>query len=896
MTKRDPLLLLAALTVACSTALAQPQQPGGVITARVPLRVWGAGVLNGSAKPELLAGGRLCLSEGKNREPVQLRGGDLTQAVQTSVTYQTNIPLQVTRVLRRAGRCTVWEVACTNTGAQPLWLELGPELLLKRAGPLHVFDGWDDFADPQQPVSLARLAGAMPLTCAWDSKTTAAVGLDPAQLVSYFRHEYEPLPDGTARLATLARIVLDPGQSETVRFVTLTAPGEWGKYEAFEAYYDSFPGFFTARPDVDARASLGSSMYTTWPASNWSPEVARRLYGGWDWCYAPFHRTGDIVGRPELWDYTPARPFDKTRGQPREAYLKWRAERFADGANRCDVGMMFYIPSQVWCEEKLARERYADALTTDPKSKIYFDTPWVTGHDNELRVFPYETSFGAQSRQDIAQVARDLDVAGFAFDTAGDGCRYLGPALPKLPHRAWDDQVGVYCDESIAITSLMDYVHTLQRNGQALAVVANPMSYGTFASCAHSDSAMLEANPWTGTRENGDRLRWKMGHKTLVWWEGYGLEDFVDAATITKDQLAAVYRGLADFTLLQSLRVGYIPPPAFTTGLAKLTRWLPAIVECVQTGWQPVPAARVAEPLWSSRYGTGLGTLLAFGQETGEPVPGEAAVENWRLGGEVLLFSGYDGAEMVNRVAKHETVIPLTVPVRTPVLLRAQLAVTPATALRQAQVSAQMGPSGGTLTARLSGQGPATVTVRVPADMTLTTVTLDGKSVSCTPAGQMKLTLKPQTQLVATFASKLFALSDSNLLGFPFLKDGQPNVTLVIPGGASATPRHAAFRLQEYFRTWTGYVQQPAAEVLLPIAEARAGGAGGTVTFALTPGKPARVARDGGNLTISAPDDAALLTATFHVLRALDGKYWFPGKLWGTVLNVRVGLAGTVLE
>ena len=31
----------------------------------------------------------------------------------------------------------------------------------------------------------------------------------------------------------------------------------------------------------------------------------------------------------------------------------------------------------------------------------------------------------------------------------------------------------------------------------------------------------------------------------------------------------------------------------------------------MQAGWQPVPAARVPAPLWSSRYGKGLGTLIA---------------------------------------------------------------------------------------------------------------------------------------------------------------------------------------------------------------------------------------------------------------------------------------------
>ncbi|MCE5237917.1 hypothetical protein LLH23_05440 [bacterium] len=882
MTRR--FLPFALLSLAVSVALAQPATPSAALLPTAPLQAGG-----------LLQGARLSVTVGKERQPVKLlptrSGGSALR-----VDLFTDQPLTIHVLASSEGRCLVWQISCANTGAQPLWLELGPELLLKRTGPLSCFDGWDDFADPQQLVSSARLAGNMPLTCAWNDQATVAVGLDPTQLVSYMRHEYEPLADNSARLATLTRIVLDPGQSETVRFIALTAPGEWGKYEAFEAYYDSFPSCFVARPDVDPRASLSSSMYATWPASNWSPETARRLYGGWDWCYAPFRRTGDIVGRAELWDYKPARTPDKTRSLPREEYLKWRAERFEDGARRCDVGMMFYIPSQVWCEESLARERYADALTTDPKAKVYFDTPWVTGHDNELRVFPYQTSFGAQSARDIAQVAQDLDLAGFAFDTAGDGVRYLGPALPKLPHRAWDDQVGVYCDESIAITHLMDYVHSLRKDGRALAVVANPMHYGTFASCCHSDSAMLEANPWTGTRENGDRLRWKMGHKTLVWWEGYEFENLVDAESITKDQLTRVIQGLADFTLLQSLRVGYIPPTNFTLGVGRLARWLPAITECVQAGWQPVPAARVPAPLWSSRYGRGLSTILAVAHETGAPVKGEVAVENQRLGAGAYLFANAAADETANRVVKGETVIPLGVPVRTPVLLRAVAAVAPAPAVREARVALLTGATGGSLMLALTGNGPASLTVRAPAGMAPAAATAEGKPLPISAGGQLRLTLKGHAVVYVKFASKLLALKDTDLLDFPFLKDGKPNVTVVIPARASETTRHAAFRLQEYFRYWTGYVQEPAAEVLLPIVAEGERVTGPTVRFAVTPGKPARVAAQNGSLSITAPDDQALLAATFAMLRALDGKYWSPGKLPATPLFRKLGLAGTVIE
>ncbi len=895
MMRTGLVLLMWALGTACS---AQQAVTAGDLSLMVAAADrWDAAT---PLDPGFLRSASLLVRVGKEGEPVPLGGAQLRASDDTvAVQFAAEAGPAVSVSFRPAGRTVLWEVACENRGEQQLWLELGPELQLAPREPVTVFDGWDDFESPTEAVLSTRLEGNMPLVCCWSDRAAVGVGLKPGQLVSYLRHEYRPQGDGTAHMAALTRLVLDPGQTETVGFVTCATPGQWGKYEVFEGYYDSFPSYFVADPEVDRRASMGSAQYVTWPAREWSPEIARRLFGGWDWCYAPFRRTGDIVGRAELWDYTPVRPFGRPRDLPREQYLEWRQKTVAEGEGRCDVAMMFYIPSQIWCEETLAKERYADALTTDPKAKTYFDTPWVTGHDNELRVFPLGTSFGEQSRRDMAQLVDELAISGFAFDTAGDACRYLGPALPNLPHRAWDEQVGVYCGELVAIASLMDYAHSLRRDGRAPAVVANPMANGTYASCFHSDSAMLEANPWTPTRTQSDRLRWKMGHKTLVWWEGYDLENFIDADSITGEQLAEVYRGLADFTLLQSLRVGYIPPPSFTPGMAKLVRWLPAIVECVQTGWEPVPAARVPEPLWSSRYGKGLETLLAVAHETGEPVSGEVVVENSRLGEGAYLFSTYQGQEITNRLRDGETVVALEVPVRTPVVLRAQMAVRPAAALSEARVGVRSDVTSSEVEAVLTGEGAATVSVRVPREMAVTAVTVDGRPVQWGErpgAASFDVALEGETRVRVRLGSTVLRLTAEELLEYPFVTDARPSCTLVVSAGATERQRHAAFRLQEYFRYWHGRASQPASEVLLPIIEGGAEVAGGSVRFEVEDGRAMGVSRRDGDLIVTAPDDEALLAATFALLRALDAKYWHPETLPANALNRELGLAGKVLE
>jgi hypothetical protein len=438
----------------------------------------------------------------------------------------------------------------------------------------------------------------------------------------------------------------------------------------------------------------------------------------------------------------------------------------------------------------------------------------------------------------------------------------------------------------------MDYVHTLSREGRPLAVVANPMAYGSYASCFHCDSAMLERNPWQGGRSECDRLRWKLGRKTLVWWEGYEVQDFVDPQAVTPEQLASVYEGLADFTVLQSLRVGFIPPPNFTQGVARLARWLPSIVECVQTGWEPVPAVRVPEPAWASRYGRGLQTRLALAHETGQAVALEAVVENGRLGRGAFLFLHHDGRTLGQSVRDGATIVPLDLPVRRPVLLRAALEVRPRTAVTAAEVRLNQGMRRAELSATLSGKGKVTLAVAIPPGMVPGTILYAGEPLAVQQegtAGQVEVELGEHRQLTAEFTSDLFQLEEAELLDFPFVLGGRPSCTLVATAGQGGAAALAAFRLQDYFRYWYARACRPPAEVVLPIARDRAGDSP-AVVVRVVPGAVPSVRRQGAELLIEAGDAAQLHAAMDRLLRALDGKYWTCD--WFGQETVRDRLAG----
>jgi hypothetical protein len=775
------------------------------------------------------------------------------------------------------GRCLVWQVDCANTAAEPRWLEVGPAMTVAvEAAQGHWFDGWDDLGVPADRGHSERVAGNLPLTAVWSSGACVAVGLEPSELVSYFRHQVETTPEGWKDLSCIVRLVLAPGQSQTVRFVLMAPPGDWGKYEAFEAYYDSFPRFFLPHPGVDPRVGLGLAQQRTWPPGPWSGEICRRLFAGWEWCSASFRRSGDIVGRPELWEYTPARPFSKDQGKTRDDTLRERAAAFAAGDANGATAMVFCLASQVWCEEQLARERYADALVTDPEAQTYLSTPWVTGHDNELRVLPYGTSFAEQSRKDLAELAATLPLSGFAFDRAGGVARYTGPALPRLEGRAWDPDLAVYCSELIAVARLMDTVHTLERGGRPLAVVAKPTASGAYAACFRCDSAVLEGSPWQDGRRASDRLRWKLGRKPLVCWDGYAVEDRRDPTAVTPEQLAAVYEDQADSILRRSLRLGCIPPTNVTQGVARLARWLPAIVDCVQAGWQPVPAVRIAEPSWGTRYGLGLQTRLALAHETGQVLTAQAVIENARLGQGTFLFAHDDGRELSQNVREGATLIPLELPARQPVLLRALVEVRPRAAVTAAVVSQSPGLRRTVVEATLAGQGSATVRVAVPAGMALVRMICDGLSVPVQPEGpicQAEVELGERTLILAEFVSGLFQLEDAELLEYPFVRAGQPACVIVDPAVPGSGVSRPALRLREYFRYWYGRAQRPAVEVVLPVLDTPAEGSR-SVRLRIALGAVPSVRRQGDNLVIDAPDLAQLNSTMDRLLRALDRKYW----------------------
>lgn len=828
------------------------------------------------------ATGRLFVVDGDRNAAVDLGAADA--------------PLMVQLHEGVAGTWNRLDVVLVNRSARALKLEVGLRFT-PPAGATEFFDGERPVKTSVERIS-DRFTGRFPLTTMSSEDACLAVAWDPTQWLSYLRHAHSP---SGQYWETATRIVLDPGETQTLRLLLAALSTPWGFLEALHWYYEAFPELFNPRPDVDPRSNGNGGSYLAWTGGG-DPEMCRRMGVGWEWCYAPFKRTGDIYGRPEFWDYEPARPFSADRRVSLEEYHRKRQERFAVG-KACDVAMMCYIPAQIWCEERLAREEYPDALITDSRVTTYFDKPWVTGHDNELRVFPLHTSFERQSLLDMAALVAENNIQGFAFDVANGGARYFGPAVNQCPGRAWDDR-GVYVDEGVAIGKLMDWVHAhFGSDGKPLAVVSNPGAMPCYLTPIRSDSAMLEADPGQVNTGMAQCLRRFLGHKTMVFWENYELEDLLRYETMTAEEMADALEGLDDYTVIACLRVAAMPTPRVALGHPKLVRWMPLLVEVSQAGWEPIPAATCDCGLEMARAGRGLRQFLSTGNETAQQAEGTIRTEARWLGG--MLFAREGADRTTNRVTGEGTVVDFQLAPREALVLRSALQLVPAPLGATARVEVNRGLADQRVAVRFTGAEGARPILRVPAwpGWVLESATLDGKAFPFRQVADgwestAALELQGNSELVLAFSSEVFSLSQATVDAFPWVHLDEKTCAfrICVAADADEATQYAAQRLADYFPYYYGHAANPPVPLTPP--QIVAGPCEGPcVALTVEPALPqaARITGDTKRIAIAGRSGAEVKRAVYALLAALDRTYPYAGRIPATPATVATKIAGKEL-
>jgi len=861
--------------------------------------------------------GRLFLQRAPDGREIPIpdfsRSGRDGDAWRAQVAWQpraaTDLPQARLRLELRVRQVGAWagvEVVIRNGSGEQALVEVGWRAEAAMTGAEHW--GGMTVRPAGARYETVGLRGPYPLTTVADDQACLAMGYDPGQWLSYLRNAAD-VTGTPVTLETSARVVVDAGEAESVAFVLGVFPTSWRHLEALDQYYEAFPRWFRPLPGMDRRASLNGGSYLLW---NDKPDgdLARRLQVGWEWCYAPFKRTGDIYGRQESWDYEPVRPQKGSRSLTLDEFHAWRKSRFEAGASARGL-MGFYVPSQIWCEERLARERYSDSLTTDPTVKTYFDTPWVTGADNELRVFPLNTSFGEQSRRDMKELIEELGLQAFAFDTADGGARYYGPAVDACPGRAWDER-GVFVEEGVAIGSLMDWVHEQRQGGKPLAVVANYGAYSTFVTCHRCDSAMLEADPTTVASGVADGLRYRLGHKTMVFWETYEYPELL-RDDLTREQYVDALRGIAEWTVLACLREVTIPTPRIALGLTPVVHWLPLLAEMAQAGWEPIPAATRSDGAWVSRAGRRWRCYLATGNETGEEVRSTLEVDDARIGPRHLLWvrlapDDGDGRAVEHVVGESGTELALALQPREPIVLRPVAALPQAPPSLRARVAMAEHLDKTTVTMDFSGpRGKATLVMPRGAgiprrDLYLKALRVDGKAVALRspedPEAEQDFQLVMPCRVEAVYASNDFYTDRGSLQGFPRREGDRMSFDVALAADGPGL-EEAARRLVDYFPSYYAAAADPPVK-LEPPTLVRPGQLTSrpVVRLAVDPSLPSarRVCLQSAEcLEIAGRTPEDLETAVNELLAVWDEVFFYPGPLPAIDMFRRVGLAGKPL-
>jgi hypothetical protein len=796
----------------------------------------------------------------------------------------SNSDIKVEQQLDQSTNPQIWKTTITNTSKEQRWLNLNWTVNWNGSANINDLHYWNGNKTPvsgeellSAPIANANLCTSMIQTI-YDDKSGLALALPPLEIVPVFQQSLEKTDTGF-QLHLQIPLVLDAGESDTFPIEIYQFTPRYGFLDALQKYFSAHPDAFTARANIDQRAAGVGAAYTAWNGNSF--ERTRRFGGDWDWCYAPFKRTGDIYGRPQFWDYQSARPIPPADAKlTPEEYRAKRLDKFKNG-DAAGAAMLFYVPAFIYAEENLAKENYPGAIVykTDGKYAVYFDRPWVTGHDNEVMIYPWANKFSQQSQQDARDVAKENPISGFAYDVLNGGYPFRGTGMKESPRRAFNAD-GEYVDLSVGVAKMMDFTRNLEKDGRKMALVGNPTGNTRAFLVARCDSAMYERPPYKALNELIP-LRYAMGHKPLTWWDDWGIASMIDWKNMTPDEIKSAYLGVADYVRLSSYRYGGYPSPRLVEGVPSIAHELPLLKEVVTSGWQAVPAARAASGnlpdfIWPARYGTGLGSFITLGNASRENWSGQIVIDDDYLGADNYLFVNEDGTSLSQNMNGRTTVINVQIPSHQTLVLRAVSEVS-----RFAQGSAIVSWKDDGANGQLSIESTFT----------------PGKPIA-PRAGWNEISVSGKT---GNFDSAYFDSPVAEIQNFPFF-GGVKNALIVLPTDPSPEETWAAEHIQQYFQFWGKNGIKPAQDITLQIISGLAPRDADQPLIYVSDSLR-KIHTKGMVLQVGKSENVSLKDATIQLLDTLDQKYFYNGafprggeEAGESDMIEKAGLAGKLLE
>jgi len=800
-----------------------------------------------------------------------------------SETAKTADAIKIQQILNTSTAPQQWRVAISNTGKTPRYLYLRWRVEWNGAGN-EALRYWPGTGEPvagqllqHSPASNANADTSM-IQAIYNADDGLALALDPLEIISQFDQKLE-YADEKYYLQLQIPLVLDGGQSDAIPVEIYRFTPRYGFLDALQKYFYAHPDAFTSRTNIDPNAAGVGAAYTAW--NGFSFERTRRFGGDWDWCYAPFKRTGDIYGRPQFWNYNPARPIpDWEAKMTPEAFRENRQSKFQRG-NAAGAAMMFYVPAFIYSEENLAKEQYPGAIVYKPDGKyaVYFDRPWVTGHDNEVMVYPWENKFSVQSQQDARDVVKENPISGFAYDVLNGGYKFRGTGMQQSPRRAFDDD-GEYVDLSVGVAKMMDFTRSLEKDGRKMALVGNPTGNTRAFLVARCDSAMYERPPYKSLKELIP-LRYAMGHKPLTWWDDWGISTMINWREMSPQEIQDAYRGVADYVRLASYRYGGYPSPRLVEGVPAIAHELPLLKKVLLQGWQPVPAVRpqsgvFPDYIWPARYGRESQTYITLGNASQAEWKGQILIDNEYLGTANYLFVDTAGNELHQSINGRTTSLDVRIAPHQTLVLRA---------VAQASRFAQGGAVASWKDDGAKGQ----------------LVIKSTFTVSDTTAPQPDWQETGHDANTWNFESRYLASSAADIENFPYFGAGK-NALIVLPSNPSEQEKQVAHLLEQYFAFWGKNAMQPAQQITFSTIEGLAP-VDATQPRIYISESLRKIQAKGNVLQIGAVADTSLSDVMLHLLGVLDQKYFYCGTFprggeqnGEAEMIQKSGLAGKLLQ
>jgi len=796
--------------------------------------------------------------------------------------------LRATLTLTERESCIEWLIVIDSAGPEQRWLTLTVALPLPLEEPWAGWDGSSETAAVSAPAYSNGIDQVFPMCCAWDGERGLALGLQPQSMISDMSLGSDP--GAESPLFAAVKLVIDPGETESVGFVAYAFEPRFGWRDALERYYRLYPEWFSPAEGTDPQL-WGTGGYLRSGGSRLAWEEARRFRFGWDWGYAPYRITGD-------W-YAHAEHYDGAYGDLDDWHEKMRHEDEVEG--RVAVALNYIIPQFINVE--LAREHFPDALLRDQNGNlIASEGSWVKQDETITGGWYWGNSAMEHSLASLRELAEQRRVEGISFDNAtGGGMRY-GPGPANSPGRAFTPgQDGpVWAVEGISYAGHMDFVHTLSNGEHRLMVAANGPR--CLLTAFRTDVAMHEAAPYyeTGTLEAMRRL---LGHKPLICWEDHP-ENELDWERMSPEELRLALERDYEFWVMYGLWTGVTPSAHRVRGNSIMLRHLDGILAVQRAGWWPAPAMRADADLWLGRFGEGTGAILTLGNATGADVAAQVEVLTDYLGPGCWGLAAFDGREGPS-VANADGIARVTLPIanRRTTVLRVALQLEGVNALTA--TCTRFTPDGhapATARWRLQAPQPASVTVRhcLPEGACVTAVRLNGAVAPSEQAGAEALARLDlpagESVLEVDWVPRVVVEDREAIPDFPFLRDGQPACEIVAPDDVPEGVRFAAERIAVYFEYWTAAQVKPGAtpstlmnveeRALIPVVTAPQeadrtpqivvsigeveGPASGRVAFSADPVS---------TLLVIGEDADALNAVVLALLDVLDERYPYAGTL-----------------